>query len=58
MEVFTKRNVTAKEMKDISRCIMYLQVFYLSDVIDISGNHKDPWVIKGKRDGTRSSKWE
>jgi hypothetical protein len=36
MEVFTNKNFTAKEMKDTNRCIMYLQVFYLSDVTDIS----------------------
>jgi hypothetical protein len=58
MEVFTKKNFTAKEMKDINRCRMYLQVLYLSDVIDIAGHHKEPCVIKGKRDGMRSSKWE
>jgi hypothetical protein len=45
-------------MKDIKRCIMYLQVFHLSDVTDITGHHIEAWVIKGKRDGTRSSKWE
>jgi hypothetical protein len=58
MEVFANRNFTVKEMKDINRCIMYLQVFYLSDVTEIVGHHIEAWVIKGKRDGTRSSKWE
>jgi hypothetical protein len=58
MEVFAKNNFTAKEMKDINRCIMYLQVFYLLDVTDIAGHHIEPWVIKGKRDGMMSSKWE
>jgi hypothetical protein len=37
---------------------MYLQVLYLSDVTDIAGHHIEPWVIKGKRDITRSSRWE
>jgi hypothetical protein len=49
---------TVKEMKDINRCRMYLQVFYLSDVTNIAGHHIESWVIKGKRDGTRSSKCE
>jgi hypothetical protein len=58
MEVFANKNFTAKEMKNINRCRMYIQVFYLSDFTDISGHHIEPWIIKGKRDGTRSSKWE
>jgi hypothetical protein len=58
MEVFANKNFTAEEMKDTNRCIMYLQVFYLSDVTDISGHHIEAWVIKEKRDGTRSSNWE
>jgi hypothetical protein len=58
MEVFANNFFTAKEMKDINRCRIYLQVFYLSDVTDITGHHIEAWVIKGKRDGTRSSMWE
>jgi hypothetical protein len=58
MEVFINKNFIAKEMKDTNRCIIYLQVFYLSDVTDIDGHHIEPWVSKGKLDGTRSSKWE
>jgi hypothetical protein len=58
IEVFANKKITAKEMKDISRCRMYLQVFYLSDVTNIAEHHIEAWVIKGKRDGTRSSKWE
>jgi hypothetical protein len=42
MEVFANKNFTAKEMKDINRCRMYLQVFYLSDVTDIAGHHIEP----------------
>jgi hypothetical protein len=48
MEVFANNFFTAKEMKDINRCRIYLQVFYLSDVTDIAGNHIEAWVIKGK----------
>jgi hypothetical protein len=58
MEVFANKNFTAKEMKDINRCRLYLQVFYLSDVADIAGQYIEPWAIKGKRDSTRSSAWE
>jgi hypothetical protein len=39
MEVFADKKITAKEMKDINRCIMYLQVLYLSDVTDIAVHH-------------------
>jgi hypothetical protein len=58
MEVFANKNFTAKEMRDINRCRMYLQVFYLSDVAYIAGQKKETLSIKGKRDGTRSSAWE
>jgi hypothetical protein len=58
MEVFANKNFTGKEMKDINRCRMYLQVFYLSDVTAIAGHHIEAWVIKGKRDNMMSSKWE
>jgi hypothetical protein len=58
MEVFANNNFTAKEMKDINRCRMFLQVFYLSDVTDIAGHHIEACEIKGKRDGTMISKWE
>jgi hypothetical protein len=58
MEAFAHRNFTAKEMKDINRCIMYRQVFYLSDVTNIAGHHIEAWVTKGKLDDTMSSKWE
>jgi hypothetical protein len=37
---------------------MSLQVFYLSDVTDIAGHHIEPWVIRGKRDSAKISKWE
>jgi hypothetical protein len=58
MEVFANKKITAKEIKDINRCRIYLQVLYLSDITDIAGHHIEAWVIKAKRDGTRSSKWE
>jgi hypothetical protein len=58
MEVFANRNFTVKEMKDINRCRLYLQVVYLSDVTDISGHNIEAWAIKGKRESSRSSKWE
>jgi hypothetical protein len=58
MEVFAHTKITAKEMKDINRCRMYLQVFYLSDVTEIAELHIEAWIIKGKRDDTRSNKWE
>jgi hypothetical protein len=58
MEVFANKTFTAKEMKDINRCRMYLHVFYLSDITEIAGHHIEEWVIQGKRDGVRSRKWE
>jgi hypothetical protein len=58
MEAFANKNFTAKEMKDINRCIMYLQAFYLSDIAAIAGQYIYTWAIKRKHDGTRRSKWE
>jgi hypothetical protein len=58
MEVFANKDFTAKEMKEINRCRMYLQAFYISDIADIAGRHIETGTIKGKRDGTRRSKWE
>jgi hypothetical protein len=49
MEVFANNNFIAKEMEDINRCRMYLQVFYLSDVTDIAGHHRDMGNQGGKR---------
>jgi hypothetical protein len=58
IEVFANKIFTAKEIKDINRCRMYLQAFYLWDIADIAGQYIETWAIKGKRDGTRHSKWE
>jgi hypothetical protein len=58
MEVFSNNYFTAKEMKEINRCMMYLQAFYLSDIADIVEQYIDTWAIKKKSDGTGRSKWE
>jgi hypothetical protein len=47
-----KRNEGHQEVQNVSTS------FYLSDVTGIAGNHTEAWAIKGKRDDTRSSKWE
>jgi hypothetical protein len=56
--VFANKNFTAKEMKDINRCRMNLQAFYILDIAGIAGQYIDTWTIKGKCDRTTSSKWE
>jgi hypothetical protein len=34
---------------------MYLQAFYLSDIVDMAGNYINPWAIKVRGEGTRRS---
>jgi hypothetical protein len=46
------------EIREIKRCRLYLQVFYTSDIADISGKNLEPWVMKGQGQSTRKSIWE
>jgi hypothetical protein len=46
------------DIRDINRCILYLQVFYTSDIADNRSKTLEPWVMKGKRQITRKIIWE
>jgi hypothetical protein len=42
----------------INRYILYLQVFYTSDIADNSVNNLEHWVLKGQKQTNHQSKWE
>jgi hypothetical protein len=43
------------EMHDLDRCRLYLQVFFVSDLADVTGVHVEAWETKGRRSYTRTS---
>jgi hypothetical protein len=49
---------TAPEMRELNQCRLYLQVFFVSDVVDVGGVHVEAWATKGRRGDTRMSKRE
>jgi hypothetical protein len=44
MDEFTTQGMTDAHMRDINRCRIYLQVFYTSDITDLSGNTIEEWA--------------
>jgi hypothetical protein len=46
------------EMKELNRCIIYLQAFFISDITDINGKDIDPWARSGQRCIERNSVWD
>jgi hypothetical protein len=48
---------TTRELQDINRCRLYLQVFFLSDITDHSGHTIEDWVKQGHNQNN-NSKWE
>jgi hypothetical protein len=48
---------TAKELKEINRCRIYLWVFYISDIASHDGQRITDWARKGRRDAGRKSPW-
>jgi hypothetical protein len=49
---------TNKELKEIKKCRIYLQVFYLSDITNVKGNKIEAWVGRGQKQAGRQSTWE
>jgi hypothetical protein len=45
-------------MCELNHSRIYLQVFFVSDLADVSGVHVEAWATKGKQSETRTSKWE
>jgi hypothetical protein len=57
MDDFIKQDITDAQMKDVNRCRIYLQVFNISDITDLSGKTIEDWAKRGKRQSNRTSKW-
>jgi hypothetical protein len=59
MEALTKTgDFSAKDLREINRCRIYLRVFYISDISTFNGQEIAAWAQKGRRDGGRKSTWE
>jgi hypothetical protein len=48
---------SAKDLKEINRCRIYLRVFFISDMSTYDGQRITDWARKGRRDGGRKSSW-
>jgi hypothetical protein len=48
---------TAKELKYINRCRIYLRVFYISDIATHDGQRIKDWERKGRRFAGRKLSW-
>jgi hypothetical protein len=49
---------TNKELKEIKYCLIYLQVFFLSDITNIQGNKITAWAVRGQKQSGRKSTWD
>jgi hypothetical protein len=49
---------TDKELKEIKYCRIYLQVFFLSDIINIQGNKITEWAGRGQKQSGSQSTWD
>jgi hypothetical protein len=49
--------VNKRDLPDINRCRIYLQVFFLSDIVNIQGDTIKEWSITGERSNARHSTW-
>jgi hypothetical protein len=49
--------VNKRDLADINRCRIYLQVFFLSDIVNIQGDTIEEWAITGERTNARRSTW-
>jgi hypothetical protein len=49
MEALTEtEEFTARELKEINRCRIYLQVYYISDIASYDGQGIADWARKGR----------
>jgi hypothetical protein len=49
--------VNKRDLTEINRCRVYLQVFFLSDIVNIQGDTIEEWAITGERSKARHSTW-
>jgi hypothetical protein len=58
MDCLTASNQFSRgELQDITRCRIYMRVFFLSDITNIQGTLIETWAISGKRQTTRTPAW-
>jgi hypothetical protein len=58
MEALTEtEELTAKELKEINQCRIYLRVFYISDIASHDGQGITDWARKGWQDVGKKSSW-
>jgi hypothetical protein len=58
MEALTETgNFSAKDLREVNRCRIYLLVFYISDISTVNRQEITAWARKGRRDGGRKSTW-
>jgi hypothetical protein len=58
MEALTETDeFSAKDLKEINPCRIYLWVFFISDISTYDGQRITDWARKGRRDGGRKSSW-
>jgi hypothetical protein len=48
---------SAKDLKEINRCRIYLRVFFISNISTYDGQQITDWEPKGRRDRGRKSSW-
>jgi hypothetical protein len=48
---------SAKNLREINRCRIYLRVFYISDISTFNGQEIASWARKERRYGGRKSTW-
>jgi hypothetical protein len=49
--------VNKRDLAAITRCRIYLRVFFLSDIVNIRGDIIKEWAINGERSNERHSSW-
>jgi hypothetical protein len=57
MDEFLKQDTTDAQMKDVNRCRIYVKIFHISDITDLSRNNIEERAKRGKRQSNRTSKW-
>ena len=57
MQIFSRWNLTDKEMKSLNRCRIYLQVIFVSDITKLNGRELEPGVIEVRQFRTSTLRW-
>jgi hypothetical protein len=49
--------VNKRDLAEINICRVYLQVFFLLDIVNIQGDTIEEWAINGEQSNARHSSW-